>query len=62
MNNYVGMSKYGSNKKNYIKLKQDKGFGKEYQMIADVLSGKIDNKTVDDAIKAHRMLLEALGK
>lgn len=61
MNNYVGMSKFGSNKKKEIKLKQDKGFDNEYEMIADVLNGK-KNKTVRDVIKVHRMLLEALGR
>ena len=60
MNNYVGMYKYSANKKHEIKLKQDKGFENEYQMIADVLKGKERNVTADDAIKAHRMLLEAL--
>ena len=62
MNNYVSMSKYGSNKKNEIKLKQDKGFENEYEYISDVLKGKANNITVADAIKAHRMLLEALNK
>ena len=60
MNNYVGMYKYSANKKHEIKLKQDKGFGDEYSFISDVLKGKIKNNIADDAIKAHRMLLEAL--
>ena len=60
MNNYVGMSQYNSNKKKEIKLKQDKGFDNEYAFISDVLKGKRKNNIVDDAIKAHRMLLEAL--
>lgn len=60
MNNYVGMYKYGVNKKHEIKLKQDKGFGDEYSYIYDVLKGKRENGTADDAIMAHRMLLEAL--
>ncbi len=62
MNNYIGMSKYGSNKKNDIKLKQDKGFSIEYEYISAVLKGKVKNKTAEDAIKAHRKLLEALGR
>lgn len=63
MDNYVNMTKYSSSsKKKEIKLKQDKGFGNEYRMIADVLKGKKKNTTVEDAIKAHRMLLEALTK
>lgn len=60
MNNYVSMSKYSSSKKNEIKLKQDKGFVAEYEMIADVLKGKRKNMVIEDALKAHRMLLEAL--
>ncbi len=60
MNNYIGMTKYGSNKKNEIKLKQDKGFAEEYRVIAAVLRGEKENKMVKDAINAHRKLLEAL--
>lgn len=60
MDNYVNMTKYGSNRKKEVKLRQDKGFGEEYQMIADVLKGKEKNETAEDALKAHRMLLEAL--
>lgn len=62
MNNYVGMFKYSSSKKHEVKLKQDKGFGKEYRMIADVLKGKKINITVEDIISEHRMLLKALEK
>ena len=62
MDNYVNMSKYSSSKKRDVKLRQDKGFSNEYSMIADVLRGKRKNTTVDNALKAHRMLLEALKK
>lgn len=62
MNNYIGMTKYGSNKKNEIKLKQDKGFAEEYRVIAAVLRGEKENKMVKDAINAHRKLLEALQR
>lgn len=62
MNNYVGMTKYGTNKKNEIKLKQDKGFRDEYEMIANVLKGKKKNKTAEDTIMAHKMLLGALSR
>ena len=62
MNNYVSMTKYGSTKKKEIKLRQDKGFDSEYRMIADVLRGKTENKTAEDALLAHRMLLRALGR
>lgn len=60
MDNYVNLTKYSSNKKKEIKLRQDKGFNDEYAMIADVLKGKKKNNTARDALKAHRMLLEAL--
>ena len=60
MNNYVGMNKYSSIKKHEIKLKQDKGFCNEYQMIFDVLKGKCNNITADDAIMGHKFLLNAL--
>ena len=62
MNNYVSMTKYSSSKKQIIRPKQDKGIVNEYRMIADVLKGKRKNNTIDDAFKAHRMLLEAMGK
>ena len=62
MDNYVNMTKYSSSKKKEIKLRQDKGFGDEYSMIADVLKGKKKNEIVEDALKAHRMLLEALNR
>ena len=61
MDNYVNMTKYSSSKKKEIKLRQDKGFETEYQMIADVLKGKRKNETTEDALRAHRMLLEALA-
>lgn len=60
MNNYVSMVKYGAGKKNIIKIKQDKGFEKEYLMIADVLTGKRQNNVIEDALKAHKMLLTSI--
>lgn len=60
MHNYIGMYKYSDSKKHEIKLKQDKGFVDEYSFISDVLKGKRKNETAEDALKAHRMLLEAL--
>lgn len=62
MNNYVGLQKYGSSKKNEIKLKQDKGISNEYKYIADVLKGKRVNDSIEQAIESHRMLLEALKR
>ena len=62
MNNYVSMTKYSNGKKKEIKFKQDKGFSNEYSLMADVLKGKCENQSLDDALKAHRMLLECLGR
>lgn len=60
MNNYVSMTKYGANKKNEVKLKQNKGFENEYKLIADVLAGKVKNTVVRDALIAHRMIINSL--
>lgn len=60
MDNYVGLRKYGSSKKSEIKLKQDKGFAGEYRYIYDVLNGRKENKSIHDALAAHRLLLEAV--
>lgn len=62
MNNYVALTMYESSKKYKQKLIQDKGFVNEYCMIADSLKGMTDSKLAKDAIIAHRMLLEALGR
>ena len=62
MNNYVNMTKYGSVKSKKIKLRQDKGFGDEYKLIFDVINGRRENDTVEDALKAHEMLLKAIQK
>lgn len=62
MNNYVSMVKYGSLRKKETKLKQDKGFENEYNIIADVLTGKTENNAIKDTISAHRMLLCALRR
>lgn len=60
LDNYVGLRKYGSNKKNEIKLKQDKGIADEYRYIFEVLKGKRKNDSIEQAIEGHKMLLEAL--
>lgn len=60
MDNYVGLIKYGSNKKREMKLKQDKGIGDEYQYMFDVLNGKRKNEVIGDAFTGHRLLLETL--
>ncbi|MCI8417898.1 MAG: Gfo/Idh/MocA family oxidoreductase [Lachnospiraceae bacterium] len=60
MDNYVGLSKYGSSKKKETKLKQDKGIGDEYRYIFDVVSGKRGNGVIRDAFVGHRLLFEAM--
>ncbi len=62
LNNYVSMIKYGNGKKKVIQLKQNKGFKAEYSNIADVMMDKTENKSIESAFKAHKMLLEALNK
>lgn len=59
MDNYVKMRMYGSSKVLKLKLKQDKGFASEYKFIADVISGKVENKAILDAFRSHRMLILA---
>ena len=61
MDNYVGLTKYGSGKKKEVKLKQDKGIGSEYRYIFDVLTGKRENGIIGDAFVGHRLLIETLG-
>lgn len=60
MDNYVKMIKYSSSKRNEIKLRQDKGISNEYRYIADVMSGKRENDSIEQAIKGTKMLLNAL--
>lgn len=62
MDNYIGLSKYGSNKKKEIKLKQDKGIANEYQYIFDVLKGKKKNGVIKDVFVSHRLLINELRK
>lgn len=62
MDNYVGLRKYGNNKKSEMKLKQDKGIADEYRYIYEVLKGKRENDSVRQAFAAQGMLLKELGK
>lgn len=62
MDNYVGLRKYGSSKKNEVKLKQDKGISNEYKYIADVLKGKRENDSIEGAFESHRLLLKELER
>lgn len=62
LDNYVGLRKYGSNKKNEMKLKQDKGITEEYRFIFEALKGKRQNDSIGQAVQAQEMLLKALGK
>ena len=60
LNNYVGLAKYGSTKKQKIKLRQDKGIRAEYEHIAAVLAGKESNPAIEDAFVAFELLLGKL--
>ena len=62
LNNYVGLTKYTSNKKNVVKLKQDKGIASEYEYIFDTIIGNKENDCINQAIKGHRLLLQDLLK
>lgn len=62
LDNYVGLRKYGSNKRQEVKLKQDKGILAEYRHIAAVLKGKMPNQAIEDAFESHRMLLGCLAE
>lgn len=61
MNNYVNMTKYSSNKRKTIKLKQDKGFDNEYKRIAETINGK-NNYDIQSVFNAHRMLITAVNE
>ena len=61
LNNYISLRNYGSSKKLEIKLKQDKGIGKEYICMYDVLKGNKRNEGIKDAMVSVRMLLRALN-
>lgn len=60
LDNYIGLKRYGSSKKSDVKLKQDKGIKGEYQYIYDVLRGKKDNNSIEQAISIHRLMLQEL--
>lgn len=60
LDNYMGLVKYGSNKKKETKLKQDKGIRNEYQYIFDVVNGKRKNEVIRDVFGNHRLLFEAM--
>ncbi|MEH2957595.1 bi-domain-containing oxidoreductase [Candidatus Merdisoma sp. JLR.KK006] len=62
MDNYVGLSKYGSSKKKETKLKQDKGIGDEYRYIFDVVNGKRKNRIIRDVFVSHKLLIKELEK
>ena len=62
MDNYVGLVKYGENRKKEMRWKQDKGIRNEYEYIYEVVKRKRMNEGINDAIEAHRMLFKELGK
>lgn len=57
MNNYIGLSFYGSTKKEQSKLKQDKGFEKEYQYIAKVVTGEEKNNAINAVFESHQLIM-----
>jgi predicted dehydrogenase len=57
MDNYIKMTRYGNLKKTKIGLKQDKGIKNEYDFIYKVVTGQIENNTIDDAVTSHRLLI-----
>ena len=61
MDNYVGLTKYGSGKKKEVKLKQDKGIGSEYRYIFDVLRGKQKSHGIECVIKVHEKIFRELS-
>ncbi len=58
LDNYVGLRKYGSSKKNEIKLKQDKGIADEYRYMYEVLKGQRKNDSIEQAFEALEFLLK----
>jgi predicted dehydrogenase/threonine dehydrogenase-like Zn-dependent dehydrogenase len=61
MDNYIKMNQYGSVKKTKVKLRQDKGIKNEYEFIAKVIKGELENKIIQDAFINHRLLIESLN-
>jgi predicted dehydrogenase len=62
MDNYIRMNLYGNIKKRTLKLKQDKGFKKEYEYIYKVLKREARNVAIEDAFVNHRMLLKDISE
>lgn len=62
MNNYIRLDVYGNSKMSKTEWKQDKGFKEEYQYIADVLRGKIQNTAIHDAFTGHEKILMGMEK
>lgn len=59
MNNFVKMTKYGSNRRTKQKLRQDKGFANEYNAIYNMLQDG-QNDAIQDAFVGHELLIKAL--
>ena len=62
LDNYIALRKYGSNKKNEVKLKQDKGIRAEYEMIGRILKGDGNSSITRQMLQTHRILLCAMKK
>ncbi|WP_164667660.1 bi-domain-containing oxidoreductase [Virgibacillus doumboii] len=60
MDSYIKLNKYGSMKKNKMKLRQDKGIKDEYKYINSILNDNEQNTAIDDAFKNHRLLIGAI--
>lgn len=61
LDNYVTLQHYGNVKAKTIKLRQDKGIENEYRHMAAVISGRGDNKAIEDAFASHRMILGGMS-
>lgn len=60
VDNYVTLSKYSSTKKVGLRIRQDKGFSREYEFIRKVLSGEMANDAIEQALAGHHSILKAL--
>lgn len=57
LDNYVSLKHYGNIKTTIVKLRQDKGMEEEYKHIAAVIAGKAENRAIEDAFVAHRLMM-----
>ena len=62
LDNYIALRKYGSSRKNEIKLRQDKGIRREYETMYGVLKDNKANESIKQMLKIHRFLLDVIGR